>query len=60
MKKGDKVRVLKTSELGVVEHVQWRSSSGSCVSYISKIQIILSRGEKIYIEDCRLIELVDG
>lgn len=60
LKIGDKVRVLKTGEVGIIEHVQWRSSSGSCVAYISEIQVLLLSGKNASFADPRLLEVFSG
>ena len=60
LKIGDKVRVLKTGEVGIIERVQWRSSSGSCVAYISEIQVLLLSGKNASFTDPRLLEVFSG
>tara|TARA_R100000152_G_C6578435_1_gene43156 strand:+ start:206 stop:388 length:183 start_codon:yes stop_codon:yes gene_type:complete len=57
---GDRVKVLSSGNVGTVEHVQWRSSAGICFAYISSVEIILDNGENIKIENCKLIEKIDG
>jgi len=60
MRKGDRVKVLKTGAFGIVEHVQWRASAGICFAYIASVEIILDNGEKIKLEDYKQVEKING